>query len=287
LFVVYVQSQPCTPGCSAGSACASCAAFNCTDKLAGLNGRRCLKFTTDGTAFCSAGGVCESLCQSVVSQNTTVHQECGHIGCVRPGVCALNSSLASVTAGSTSAAKSTLCFTDARQYGCPVGASCNLNGDCVYINTAGTGWNSTQCFGADVCSNRVCCNRACTDECEECLLGDGNCKARTGQPCSFDVACTQFVKGFNASVPTQCDRFAVDRKGVCLPRGVCGNATDLCPGLPGVALQTCGSLGCRRNACDPFTSVASVATIESLCFTDSLQHACPVGAVPAHARSMG
>jgi hypothetical protein len=35
------------------------------------------------------------------------------------------------------------------------------------------------------CVKGVCCNRACSNECEECLLGDGKCKAKTGA-CGFN-----------------------------------------------------------------------------------------------------
>jgi hypothetical protein len=76
------QNEVCLLGVPSGA----CSGYTCTDKLAGVSGAQCLKFTVQGTGFCNAGGNCETTCQGAFNQVTAVHQQCGSAQCVRPGV---------------------------------------------------------------------------------------------------------------------------------------------------------------------------------------------------------
>ena len=226
--------------------------------MTGWNGRTCQRYNRASSGRCDATGACITSCAAVPSQTIVPHISCGNVGCVRPNTCVNGTNSASFSSINS------LCFTDGMQHNCPVGAKCDINGDCVYVGDGDACARDVDC-ASGFCVRGTCCNRACTNECEECLLGSGKCQAKTGTACSFDVRCTAVVKGANPAVTAQCQRFSADRKGVCLATGACGNATDLCVGIPGVAIQTCGSASCRRN-CDPLTPVTAVDTLAEACF---------------------
>jgi hypothetical protein len=237
----------------------------CNQFLLGWNGRTCERYNRTSSGHCDATGACVRSCANLPQQTRVAHISCGHIGCVRPGTCMAGANSAS------SPSVSSLCFTSGTQ-ACPPGATCDVNGDCVFESDGKGCTMDIQC-ASRFCVKGVCCNRACSNECEECLLGDGKCKARTGSACSFDVRCSQFVRGVSPSTPAQCQRFAADRKGLCLSTGVCGNSTDLCLGGAGARLQECGSASCRRN-CDPLTLTTTVDTLAKACFVSADRAEC-------------
>jgi hypothetical protein len=167
-----------------------------------------------------------------------------------------------------------LCFTDGAR---TTARSAPRATRAATASTSATVWharNDIDCYsGFCVKPPGVCCNRRCSNECEECLLGSGKCQAKTGTTCSFDVKCTTAIKGVNPAVQSQCQRFQNDRKGVCLQTGVCGNATDLCIGSAGVALQTCGSTSCRKS-CDALANVTTADTLAEACYVDADRPEC-------------
>ena len=71
--------------CLISKTSAACTGYTCTNKLSGLNGGQCLKYSINGVGFCNAGGVCETTCQAAFNQATSVHQECASPQCLRPG----------------------------------------------------------------------------------------------------------------------------------------------------------------------------------------------------------
>jgi hypothetical protein len=234
----------------------------CNKFLTGWNGRTCERYNRASSGRCDATGACITTCAAIPSQSTVPHVSCGHVGCIRPNSCVSGSN------GDSSPSVDSLCFTDGARHSCPMGAVCDATGDCVYNSDALACANDIDCYsGFCVKPPGVCCNRRCSNECEECLLGSGKCQAKTGTTCSFDVKCTTAIKGVNPAVQSQCQRFQNDRKGVCLQTGVCGNAFDLCTGSAGVMLQTCGSTSCRR-ACDPLKNVTTADTLPEACYVD-------------------
>jgi hypothetical protein len=110
---------------------------------------------------------------------------------------------------------------------CPPGATCDVNGDCVFEGDGKGCTMDIQC-ASRFCVKGVCCNRACSNECEECLLGDGKCKARTGSACSFDVRCSQFVRGVSPSHSGAVPAILPPTARVCACRRACAATRQIC-----------------------------------------------------------
>jgi hypothetical protein len=238
----------------------------CNKFLTGWNGRTCERYNRASSGRCDATGACITTCAAIPSQSTVPHVSCGHVGCIRPNSCVSGSN------GDSSPSVDSLCFTDGARHGCPLGATCDVSGDCVFSSDGLRCNNDIDCYSG-FCVKNVCCNRRCSNECEECETGSGKCQAKTGSACSFDVKCTTAIKGVNPAVQSQCLRFESDRKGVCLQTGVCGNAFDLCTGNPGVPLQACGSISCRK-ACDALANVTTADTLGEACYVDADRPEC-------------
>jgi len=114
--------------------------LTCTDIALGVNGNQCLAYGSGNQGgFCDARGECLALggsnlnavvatCSANAAGGTRVVAECGSAQCIRPGACAAQTLVASLTLSS-------FCFTSGTvgEGSCASGFACSANGTCTAI----------------------------------------------------------------------------------------------------------------------------------------------------------
>jgi hypothetical protein len=121
----------------------------CNKFLTGWNGRTCERYNRASSGRCDATGACITTCAAIPSQSTVPHVSCGHVGCIRPNSCVSGSN------GDSSPSVDSLCFTDGARHGCPLGATCDASGDCVFSSDGLRCNNDIDCYSG-FCVKNVC-----------------------------------------------------------------------------------------------------------------------------------
>jgi hypothetical protein len=273
----------------------------------GWNGLACERYTTDHPGYCQATTQCAvatdytrcSLDSSMLNGGAGLagiaEFSCGSLECRRTNLCQRDTL--------RPASRTTVCFTDEAQSGCPdvictqftsgwVGNTCNRynanhSGWCLSdtscdtsstrCSIAGIGTVAAQSCPSQACRNPVACQQnaplSSSDTlAEACLLNVDvvGCNPPTTVPCN------KFLTGWNGRT---CERYNRASSGRCDATGACITTCAAIPSQSIVPHVSCGHVGCiRPNSCVSGSNADSSPSVDSLCFTDGARHSCPMGA---------
>jgi hypothetical protein len=154
------------------------------------------------------------------------------------------------------------CDATACRTSCTLDTHCTVNfycssGGCLPKKAVGLSCTAGNQCTSGSCADGVCCNAACTGQCEACDVTPGTCTAVTGAPrgsrpaCASDgSACSGSCNGtlrtscFLPGASTQCT-FASCTSGVATLQAFC-NGTGSCPANQ---TQNCSPFSCGPTAC--------------------------------------
>jgi hypothetical protein len=185
----------------------------CNKFLTGWNGRTCERYNRASSGRCDANGACITTCAQIPQQAVVPHVSCGHVGCVRPGTCPVGGNL------DNSTSVDSLCFTDGVRHNCPVGATCDASGDCVYVSdgkACADGYRLHFGLLREAAGRVLQPPPAATSARSACSVGQVSGEDWWSVLVRRQVH--QAIKGVNPALQSQCQRFENDRKGVCLQR---------------------------------------------------------------------
>ncbi len=155
------------PGASCGTSNNKCASNYCVDGV-------CCNNPCTTADSCSGGMVTSYSCANPTGTCTKSTTSCGAYGC-----------------GTTSCKTSCTGDTD-----CASGYYCNASGSCVIKTMPGSGCTADDQCQTNHCSpDRICCDTACTGQCEACNITSpsnlvGTCSPVTGAPATGHAACS-------------------------------------------------------------------------------------------------
>jgi len=223
-----------------GAACTTSLAGECTSMY-------CV--TTPSSSGMCCNSACSGPCQQCDSSGT-----CQGTTGAPPGSATACAPYATCSAG----ACSTSCTLDSD---CTSTSYC-LSNKCAPRKALGAGCGaSKECLGG-YCADGVCCNRACTGQCESCdLSGDGTCRAVSGSPrggrtlCADDgktcgttcngldgTKCNYLAAGTVPCGVNACSGGVETHASTCNGAGACADVAKSCGNY------RCGSVTCR-TAC--------------------------------------
>ncbi len=229
---------------------------------------------TMGTGACASDGVCNG---TGTCRVTTAGTTCAAAACV--GGSAASASTCSVTGACTptsttpcapyacdsaTAACKTSCATEAD---CATGLKCT-GGACVGKANGSACAAGTECTSG-FCADGVCCNSACTGQCESCSEVVGLCTAVKGKPRGSRPACSGSTS--DPICGNQCDG---DTRTSCRypsTSTACGTGS-YCSGSNLVSAKRCNgsgscSLSGRTTSCSPYTCDPATLACKMSCAT--------------------
>ncbi len=234
----------------------------------------------DGT--CGGGFACRPYAQqgTVCGANTCSGGQSSGQQCDGAGNCkAVNARdcapyLCGVSACTTSCTQSAECHPD---------AFCNAFQKCEFKRDVGEVCAAAKECVSGKCADGVCCNDACSGQCEACNLAgsEGTCLPVTGAPppgrapCAGAGACAGACNGGNRTAcvfpgqgttcgPAACEGDSSRASSTCDGAGVCQDATP----------QGCAPYGCDPGAGSCRTSCATTADCAAGNVCDVTQHRC-------------
>jgi hypothetical protein len=219
---------------------------------------------TMGTGTCSSNGVCNGTGSCRVTTAGTVCAPAACVGtssaaaeseCSATGTCTpkMTTSCSPYICDTATSACKTTCASDAD---CVTGLKCS-GGVCMAKPNATPCTTASEC-ASGFCVDGVCCNSACTGQCEACEVLTGTCQPVKGEPKGTRPNCSGSTS--DPICKNQCD--GVNRTSCRYPTSTtaCGTGSS-CSGNSLVAARSCNGSGscslsgsttnCSPYICDP------------------------------------
>lgn len=291
--VACTTNPECTSGFCVDNVCCDkacggpCEACSATKKGSGADGA-CGSIAADtdpkaacasGTGTCAADGMCDGAgnCRSFAKAGTPCGATTCATGAVTGKVCKGSSAecLDTTTMCAPYACGAMACKTTcAADTDCAADAYCSAN-VCKPRAANGASCGAASECASNYCVDGVCCNSACTGQCESCAEDKGNCLAIKGEPraprmaCGGDAACAGACNGINGGsctfkVGSECASSCAANSetiSTCDMSGACkAGASTACPGY------SCdGSTRCRKSCTAPSDCLDKYSCIDGKC----------------------